>query len=147
YLGASPSKKSVQRLKTRIGDLLVPSNIDSWPEVCDKLNRSLRGWSNYFGFGALLSCSMCVAANWHGVLSYGTGPTRPLSGNHGNELVSDAERLPPRCRGRASAHSYCPSERLAMVPRASDNGRSASPGIGRAFRSGSLLHISGLSAW
>ena len=32
-LGASPSKKSVQRLKTRVGDLLVPSNIDPWPEV------------------------------------------------------------------------------------------------------------------
>src|ERR1700722_18961774 len=52
YLGASPSKKSEQRLKTRIGDLLVPSNIDPWPEVCDKLNRSLRGWSNYFGYGS-----------------------------------------------------------------------------------------------
>jgi RNA-directed DNA polymerase len=52
YLGASPSKKSVQRLKTRIGDLLVPSNIDPWPEVCGKLNRSLRGWSNYFGYGS-----------------------------------------------------------------------------------------------
>src|SRR6202007_1420321 len=51
YLSASPSKKSVQRLKTKIGDLLVPSNIDPWPEVCDKLNRSLRGWSNYFGYG------------------------------------------------------------------------------------------------
>jgi RNA-directed DNA polymerase len=49
---ASPSKKSVQRLKTKIGDLLVPSNIDPWPEVCDKLNRSLRGWSNYFGYGS-----------------------------------------------------------------------------------------------
>lgn len=52
YLGASPSKKSVRRLKARIGDLLVPSNIDPWPEVCDKLNRSLRGWSNYFGYGS-----------------------------------------------------------------------------------------------
>ena len=52
YLGASPSKKSVQRLKTRVGDLLVPSNIDPWPEVRDKLNRSLRGWSNYFGYGS-----------------------------------------------------------------------------------------------
>jgi len=52
YLGASPSKKSVQRLKTRIGDLLVPSNIDPWPEVRGKLNRSLRGWSNYFGYGS-----------------------------------------------------------------------------------------------
>jgi RNA-directed DNA polymerase len=52
YMGASPSKKSVQRLKTGIGDLLVPSNIDPWPEVRDKLNRSLRGWSNYFGYGS-----------------------------------------------------------------------------------------------
>ena len=52
YLGASPSKKSVQRLKTRVGDLLVPSNIDPWPEVRDELNRSLRGWSNYFGYGS-----------------------------------------------------------------------------------------------
>ena len=52
YQGASPSKKSVQRLKTRVGDLLVPSNIDPWPEVRDKLNRSLRGWSNYFGYGS-----------------------------------------------------------------------------------------------
>jgi len=52
YLGASPSKKSVQRLKTRVDDLLVPSNIDPWPEVRDKLNRSLRGWSNYFGYGS-----------------------------------------------------------------------------------------------
>src|SRR5947199_4077801 len=52
YLGASPSKKSVQRLKTKISDLLVPSNIDPWPEVCGKLNRSLRGWSNYFGYGS-----------------------------------------------------------------------------------------------
>ena len=35
-----------------VGDLLVPSNIDPWPEVRDKLNRSLRGWSNYFGYGS-----------------------------------------------------------------------------------------------
>ena len=52
YLVASPSKKSVQRFKTTVGDLLVPSNIDPWPEVRDKLNRSLRGWSNYFGYGS-----------------------------------------------------------------------------------------------
>ena len=52
YLGASPSKTSVQRLKTRVGDLLVPSNIDPWPEVRDKLNRSLRDWSNYFSYGS-----------------------------------------------------------------------------------------------
>src|SRR6202795_276726 len=51
YLGASPSKKSVQRFKTKIGNLLVPGNNDSWPGVRDTLNRSLLGWSNYFCHG------------------------------------------------------------------------------------------------
>src|SRR5690242_18256938 len=44
YLGASPSKKSVQRLKTTIGNLLVPGNHAPWPEVRDSLNSMLLGW-------------------------------------------------------------------------------------------------------
>jgi hypothetical protein len=51
YLGASPSKKSVQRLKTKVGNLLVPGNNEPWSEVRDTLNRSLLGWSNYFSPG------------------------------------------------------------------------------------------------
>ncbi|MCK5090156.1 MAG: group II intron reverse transcriptase/maturase, partial [Hyphomicrobiaceae bacterium] len=51
YLGASPSKKSVQRFKTKVRKLLVPGNHDPWPEVGDRLNRSLRGWSGYFSYG------------------------------------------------------------------------------------------------
>src|SRR6267142_2396295 len=51
YLSASPSKKSVQRLKTKVGNLLVPGTNDPWPEVRDTLNRSLLGWSNYFCHG------------------------------------------------------------------------------------------------
>ena len=51
YLSASPSKKSVQRLKTKVGNLLVPGNNDPWPEVRDTLNSSLFGWSNYFCHG------------------------------------------------------------------------------------------------
>jgi RNA-directed DNA polymerase len=51
YLSASPSKKSVQRFKMKVGNLLVPGNNDPWPEVRDTLNRSLLGWSNYFCHG------------------------------------------------------------------------------------------------
>jgi RNA-directed DNA polymerase len=51
YLSASPSKKSVQRFKTKVGNLLVPGNNDPWPEVRDTLNKSLLGWSNYFCYG------------------------------------------------------------------------------------------------
>jgi RNA-directed DNA polymerase len=54
YLGASPSKKSVKRIRTKIGDLLVSGNKEPWPVVCIKLNRLLRGWSRYFGYGTRL---------------------------------------------------------------------------------------------
>ena len=55
YLSASPSKKSVQQFKTKVGNLLVPGNNDPWPEVRDTLNRSLLGWSNYFCHGTCRS--------------------------------------------------------------------------------------------
>lgn len=45
------SKKSVQRLKTKVRELLVPGNNAPWQDVRDTLNRSLRGWSNYFCHG------------------------------------------------------------------------------------------------
>jgi RNA-directed DNA polymerase len=51
YWGASPSKKSLQRLKAKVRDLLVPGNHEPWWEVRDTLNRLLRGWSNYFCHG------------------------------------------------------------------------------------------------
>jgi RNA-directed DNA polymerase len=51
YLGASPSKKSVRRLKTKVANLLTPGHTEPWEEVRDTLNRSLRGWSNYFAYG------------------------------------------------------------------------------------------------
>ena len=51
FLGRSPSKKSVARLRQKVGDILVPGNMTPWPEVRDRLNATLRGWSNYFGQG------------------------------------------------------------------------------------------------
>jgi RNA-directed DNA polymerase len=52
YLGASPSKKSLARIKQKVGDLLQPRNVGTWSEVRDQLNRILRGWSAYFSYGS-----------------------------------------------------------------------------------------------
>jgi RNA-directed DNA polymerase len=52
YLSASPSKRSVQRLKTKVRGLLATGNHEPWPEVRDQLNRMLLGWSGYFCHGA-----------------------------------------------------------------------------------------------
>jgi len=53
YLGVSPSKKSVARLKPAISAILHQGNKDPWEEVCGKLNRLLKGWSGYFDYGTL----------------------------------------------------------------------------------------------
>jgi len=60
YLGASPSKKSVSRLRQKVGDLLVRSNVTPWTEVRAHLNSILRGWSNYFGYGTRLMAYRAV---------------------------------------------------------------------------------------
>jgi RNA-directed DNA polymerase len=51
FTGASPSHKSVQRLKDRLGAILVPGNKGPWDEVRGTLNRLLRGWCGYFSPG------------------------------------------------------------------------------------------------
>jgi RNA-directed DNA polymerase len=53
YLGYSPSKKSIGRIKDKVGDLLVAGNLGAWTDVRDRLNRLLRGWMGYFSHGTL----------------------------------------------------------------------------------------------
>jgi RNA-directed DNA polymerase len=60
YLGAAPSKKSVGKLRTRIGEILVPGNLQPWPEVREQLNAVLRGWSAYFSYGTRLMAYRAV---------------------------------------------------------------------------------------
>ena len=60
YLGASPSKKSVSRLRQKVADLLVSQNVAPWTDVRDDLNRILRGWSNYFGYGTRMKAYRAV---------------------------------------------------------------------------------------
>jgi RNA-directed DNA polymerase len=52
YLGRSPSKKSVNRIKEKVGDMLKPQNVAPWDEVRDRLNQTLTGWKAYFGLGS-----------------------------------------------------------------------------------------------
>jgi RNA-directed DNA polymerase len=51
YMGASPSKKSIGRLKQKVGGILRPSEKGAWPDVCTRLNALLRGWCTYFCYG------------------------------------------------------------------------------------------------
>jgi RNA-directed DNA polymerase len=51
YLGASPSKTSVLRIKTKVRGLLRPGNMGAWPDVRKRLNRLLAGWAAYFSHG------------------------------------------------------------------------------------------------
>jgi RNA-directed DNA polymerase len=60
YLGASPSKKSVLRLKAKVSDLMMPGNTRAWPEVRDQLNRLLHGWTTYFSYGTRMPAYRAV---------------------------------------------------------------------------------------
>ena len=53
YEAARPSKKSIQRLTTRVYDFLQPHEMASWPEVRGQRNAKLRGWHNYFRYGTV----------------------------------------------------------------------------------------------
>jgi RNA-directed DNA polymerase len=52
YIGYSPSKKSVARIKEKVGKVLVPGNVKPWEEVSERLNQILGGWRAYFNLGA-----------------------------------------------------------------------------------------------
>src|SRR5256712_6421383 len=83
YLSASPSRKSVQRLKGKVNELLVPGNKESWPDVRNRLNRLLRGWSNYFSYGTRLMAYRAID-------------------NHVNDRVRHFLRR--RCKGPGRGH-------------------------------------------
>jgi len=60
YLGASPSRKSLARLKQKVRAILNPGNVGVWPVVRDRLNALLRGWSGYFSYGTRLPAYRAV---------------------------------------------------------------------------------------
>ena len=63
FVGTSPSKKSVQRLKDKVAAILVPGNMGTWDEVRDTLNRLLRGWCGYFSPGSHYATDRIIEAH------------------------------------------------------------------------------------
>jgi RNA-directed DNA polymerase len=63
YSSASPSKKSVQRLKDKVGAILVPGNVGAWGEARDMLNRVVRGWCGYFSPGSHYTTDRVIEAH------------------------------------------------------------------------------------
>jgi RNA-directed DNA polymerase len=63
YIGASPSDKSVQRLKDKVGAILVASNVGSWEEVRAQLTRLMRGWGGYFSPGSHYVADRAIEAH------------------------------------------------------------------------------------
>jgi len=62
YLGAAPSKKAIKRLRGRLRQILHRGNVAPWTEVTKGLNRTLRGWENYFSYGSV--GQTYEAVNW-----------------------------------------------------------------------------------
>jgi RNA-directed DNA polymerase len=113
YLGASPSKKSVLRLKVKVSEMLVPGNLSSWPEVRDRLNRLLRGWTAYFGHGTRLPAYRAIdnyvydrvrhfLVRRHKVPSHGTNrfPREAVFGALGVLHLRRVHLGPPPCASR-----------------------------------------------
>jgi RNA-directed DNA polymerase len=50
-MDARPSKKSIERVKGKLHEVLSPWNVGTWPKVARQVNRTLVGWSNYFSHG------------------------------------------------------------------------------------------------
>jgi len=51
YRGASPSKKSQQRVKGKVDEVLKTNLTSPWDEIRTRLNQTLRGWAAYFSYG------------------------------------------------------------------------------------------------
>jgi RNA-directed DNA polymerase len=91
YLGAAPSPKSLKRLKAKVHALTVPGNMLPWPQVCQKLNRLLRGWQ-----------ATSATARWRGPTARSTGTSPTARGTS-----SGAGTRSPRAGPGSSRPSSC----------------------------------------
>jgi RNA-directed DNA polymerase len=66
YLDATPSKKSLQRIKLKARERLTPGNKGTWADVRTRLNRLMGGWSTYFACAALAPAYRAVDCHVYG---------------------------------------------------------------------------------
>ncbi|MGY4290852.1 hypothetical protein ACVWXO_010118 [Bradyrhizobium sp. LM2.7] len=102
YLSASPSRKSVQRLKGKIDGLLVSGNKDPWPEVRDQLNRLLRGWSSYFSYGTRLMAYRAVDNHVYDRVRHFLRRRCKVQGRGTRRFPATMSSGPPACCGSAA---------------------------------------------
>ncbi len=89
YLGASPSAKSIKRVKTKVNDVLVSGNMQPWPDVCNQLNSLLRGWSAYFCYGTRGQAYKAVDHHVCGRVRYFLGRRHKVPGRGTERFPSD----------------------------------------------------------
>jgi RNA-directed DNA polymerase len=110
YTGASPSKMSVQRLKDKVGAILVPGNMGAWDEVRGTLNRLLRGWCGYFSPGSHYTTDRMIGAPLYDRVRNFLArrhkmPARSIGPFHMEAVFGDLGVLRPRVCRRSGAMS------------------------------------------
>jgi RNA-directed DNA polymerase len=90
YTGASPSPKSVQRLKGKVSEILVPGNMDAWEKVRNTLNRLLRGWCGYFSPGSHYATDRAIEAHLYDRVRIFLARRHKLPSRGGRQISKDA---------------------------------------------------------
>jgi len=90
YTGASPSKKSVKRLKAKVSQMLKPWNKGSWDDVATDLNRLLRGWGGYFSHGSHYATDKQIEAHLYDRVRNFLARRRKLPSRGSRQITKDA---------------------------------------------------------
>ena len=94
YLGYRPSRKSIKRMVENIHAQTARSG--SWQETTElvgKLNRTLRGWANYFEVGTVSKAYRAIDTYTTVRLGLRLGPLHQLHPGHSRSLVSHNDCL------------------------------------------------------